>query len=443
MAVLAGLFQMLSFPAGAESAAPEAAWLQIADKDVVARQTFEGGRLLTQDEALEIPLELPSAGDYRVALIYEQTDYPTFGNSGEIRVNDEATAITLGGVWYDMDEERQLDRYGNETISNSAFAAGKITQYLSDDTDYDHVDSVYSFRQGSNTIHLTFSEVPVTVYEVLVVKKASYSGLSKSAVNNGQQIPIQAEDYVWKSDSYIHAGNAQDPDVTPYQVDKKKINILDGAVFDTHRQKVLYQFYVEAEGDYQIALRYNQDSKKGMSVYRNIEIDGQVPDACFENISFKYTGLDYQTQTVTNGDEPAYIHLTEGWHTLSVIVSSTPVASYQERLNTTLHEIGEAGIAVKMITGGQKDQNRTWNIEEYLPTIVDDLNRWADELDAVYDELEALAGRKPSFAASLPKSAQYLRKAAAHELLHAGVHLGDKIGCVFVVYVPGKGAVGK
>ena len=38
---------------------------------------------------------------------------------------------------------------------------------------------------------------------------------------------------------------------------------------------------------------------------------------------------------------------------------------------------------------------------------------------------------------------QYLRKAAAHELLHAGVHLGDKIGCVFVVYVPGKGAVGK
>lgn len=412
MAVLAGLFQMLSFPAGAESAAPEAAWLQIADKDVVARQTFEGGRLLTQDEALEIPLELPSAGDYRVALIYEQTDYPTFGNSGEIRVNDEATAITLGGVWYDMDEERQLDRYGNETISNSAFAAGKITQYLSDDTDYDHVDSVYSFRQGSNTIHLTFSEVPVTVYEVLVVKKASYSGLSKSAVNNGQQIPIQAEDYVWKSDSYIHAGNAQDPDVTPYQVDKKKINILDGAVFDTHRQKVLYQFYVEAEGDYQIALRYNQDSKKGMSVYRNIEIDGQVPDACFENISFKYTGLDYQTQTVTNGDEPAYIHLTEGWHTLSVIVSSTPVASYQERLNTTLHEIGEAGIAVKMITGGQKDQNRTWNIEEYLPTIVDDLNRWADELDAVYDELEALAGRKPSFAASLPKSAQYLRKAA-------------------------------
>ena len=88
------------------------------------------------------------------------------------------------------------------------------------------------------------------------------------------------------------------------------------------------------------------------------------------------------------------------------------MASYQERLNTTLREIGEAGIAVKMITGGQKDKNRTWNIEEYLPTIVDDLNRWADELDAVYDELEALAGRKPSFAASLPKSAQYLRKAA-------------------------------
>ena len=143
MAVLAGLFQVLSFTAGAESAAPEAAWLQIEDRDVMARQVFEGGRLLAQNEVLEVSLDLPAAGDYRVALVYEQTDYPTFGNSGEIRVNDKTAALTLGGVWYDLYKERQLDRYGNETISNSAFATGKITQFLSGDTDYDRVDSVY------------------------------------------------------------------------------------------------------------------------------------------------------------------------------------------------------------------------------------------------------------------------------------------------------------
>ena len=115
----------------------------------MARQVFEGGRLLAQNEVLEVSLDLPAAGDYRVALVYEQTDYPTFGNSGEIRVNDKTAALTLGGVWYDLYKERQLDRYGNETISNSAFATGKITQFLSGDTDYDRVDSVYPFQQGS------------------------------------------------------------------------------------------------------------------------------------------------------------------------------------------------------------------------------------------------------------------------------------------------------
>ncbi len=412
LAVLAGLFQMLSFTAGAESAAPKAEWLNFEDADILARQTYEGGKRLDLDEVLEASLDLAKAGDYRLALVYEQEDYPTFGNSGQLEINGEKTSLSLGGVWYDEDTERQLDRYGNETISNSRYVTGQVTQMLCGDTDYDHVDSVYPFQAGTNTLRLSFSEVPVTVYEILVVKTAAYSGLSSSAVNNGRQIPIQAEDYIWKSDSYIHAGNAQDANVTPYRVDQKKINILDGGVFDTHRQKVMYQFYVEEAGDYQFALRYNQDSKKGMSVYRSIEIDGQIPDACFENISFKYTGLDYVTQTVTNGAQAAYVHLSEGWHTLSVVVTAAPVASYRERLNRTLGEISEAGIAIKMITGGQKDKNRTWNIEEYLPTIVDDLNRWADELDTVYDELEELAGRKPSFAASLPKSAQYLRKAA-------------------------------
>lgn len=229
MAVLAGLFQVLSFTAGAESAAPEAAWLQIEDRDVMARQVFEGGRLLAQNEVLEVSLDLPAAGDYRVALVYEQTDYPTFGNSGEIRVNDKTAALTLGGVWYDLYKERQLDRYGNETISNSAFGHRQNHAVFVRRHRLRPGGQRLPFQQGVNSIRLTFSEMPVTVYEILVVKAASYSGLSKTAENNGKQIPIQAEDYVWKSDSYIHAGNAQDADVTPYQVDKKKINVLDGA----------------------------------------------------------------------------------------------------------------------------------------------------------------------------------------------------------------------
>ncbi len=410
--MMASVFQMLPFTAEAESAIPEAKWLSFREQDVVARHTFEGGTHLELNETLEVSIEISKPDHYRVALVYEQAEYPTFGNGGEFQLNEQKTLLTLRGLWYDENGERQLDRYGNETIGNSLYATGKIAQYLCADTDYDHVNTLYAFEQGPNTIRLTFTDVPVTIYEILIVKAATYSGLSQTSTNNGKQIDIQAENYTWKSDSYIHAGNTQDANVTPYQVEQKKINILDGSVFNTHRQKVLYQFYVEEEGDYQLALRYNQDSKKGMSVYRNIEIDGQIPDACFENISFKYSGLDYITQTIQNGDEAAYIHLKEGWHTLSVIATAAPVASYQERLNTILREIGEAGIAIKMITGGQKDTNRTWNIEEYLPTIVEDLNRWADELDVIYDELEALAGRKPSFAASLPKSAQYLRRAA-------------------------------
>ncbi|HIZ20119.1 MAG TPA: extracellular solute-binding protein [Firmicutes bacterium] len=414
LAVAAGMLGAAGAPAAAASAAPQAEWLAIPPEDVAARYAVEDGLALEAGDSVEITLDIPREGEYRLALVYRQDEYPAFGNTGELVINGEERAgFNLGGVWYDEQEEPQLDRYGNEVVSGSAFVQGAVTQYLSRETDYYRLQSTYLLKEGANTLALTVSELPVTVYELIAVQPAAYSGLSGTAEKNGRQVAIQAEDYVWKSDSYIHAGNAQDADVTPYEVERKRLNVLDGSTFDTHRQKVVYQFYVEQEGDYRIALRYNQDSKKGMSVYRTIAVDGRVPDACFESVSFAYTGLDYVTQTVTDGDGEAWIHLTQGWHTLSVIATAAPVAAYQERLTQTLEEISAAGVEVKMITGGQNDENRTWNIEEYLPTIVDDLNRWADELDAIYGELEQLAGQKPSFASALPKSAQYLRSAAS------------------------------
>ena len=59
------------------------------------------------------------------------------------------------------------------------------------------------------------------------------------------------------------------------------------------------------------------------------------------------------------------------------------------------------------------DTNRTWDILQYMPDILTDLQDWQDRLHRVYQTLEELAGEEPSFASDISLAAQNLERLAS------------------------------
>ena len=81
-------------------------------------------------------------------------------------------------------------------------------------------------------------------------------------------------------------------------------------------------------------------------------------------------------------------------------------------------ELNDTGIQLKKIKGSNSDDTasidteRTWDILQYMPDILDKLDRWQTRIDALYGELELLDGAEPSYASDLMLAAQNLRRLA-------------------------------
>mgnify|MGYP003411812616 CR=1 FL=1 len=47
---------------------------------------------------------------------------------------------------------------------------------------------------------------------------------------------------------------------------------------------------------------------------------------------------------------------------------------------------------IQKLTAGQVDQNRTWNMDYYMPNAVSDIEKFAQRVDALYAKLQEISG---------------------------------------------------
>ena len=83
-----------------------------------------------------------------------------------------------------------------------------------------------------------------------------------------------------------------------------------------------------------------------------------------------------------------------------------------------MNEINDTGIALKRIKGNNSnesagvDTNRTWDILQYMPDILERLEGWSARLTAVYDTLKDIGGMEPAYVSDLMLAVQNLERLA-------------------------------
>lgn len=229
---------------------------------------------------------------------------------------------------------------------------------------------------------------------------------------DGETLIFEAEDFdrvTEKTDSAIGLENSGDPTASPSSLYVTKMNYIGGAGYKSGNQSISWNFTVKTAGYYKLVMRVAQWYNDGLPSYRQIKLDGKVPFSEFDCYSFTYSD-NWYTTTLSDGDTPYLLWLSEGEHTLTMTVKMGEYARIEESLSATTKELSALIRRIKMVTGEEPDNNYDYEIVKNVPGILGDLEELKKEMLFCKELSETLAGKKSSMSNSFGSVASQLEE---------------------------------
>ncbi|MBQ8731927.1 MAG: hypothetical protein IJY82_03780 [Oscillospiraceae bacterium] len=344
----------------AESFLPDSTSVQVTDiiDGKTAVITGESGQIIWE-------VEVPQDGLYAVNVCY----YPVEGHGGTIErhftVNGEIVSkdfsfLAFNRIWKDEIDasDFEKDSRGNEIRPSQVESPRWVNLVLSDSTGYQQTPLTISLTAGVHRIALESVKEPLAIaYVELVAPQTllTYDEYSKNiagkAEATAQYIEIPAEHALEKSDSSLYAiTDRTSPMTNPQDPSKIRLNTIGGSKWQNVGQKLTWEFYVEQDGYYHIALRFKKDLISGMFASRSLKIDDEI---LFEEVSalrFNYKG-GWQLYDLGDENGTYSFYLEKGSHTVTMEVVLGDVADILGRTEDCLSRLNAIYRHILMITG--------------------------------------------------------------------------------------------
>ncbi len=362
-----------------------ATWLQ-AEVDHVIR--FEGTPAYIEYQVM-VPL------DYEVVMSvdYLPVDAGIRDIDIAIMINGEypfadAEQLTLK-KWWNTPHEFATDRYQNEIMPKATLSQTWRTQSLMDSEQLQDRPLLWSLSAGLNTIRIYALQGAFLLGNILlspITTAPSYveylSEHQAGVIQQGTVINVEAE-HLWSRNSLLtRFSTNREPNVSPFALIEGKLNVIDGATYQTPGQTITYEVDVPASGFYYLTFKVLQNRIQSIS-YRRLKINGVVP---FEEANLIPFQANRQWQHVTLGSlegEAYQFYFSAGTHQLSLEVNASPFASSYDAIRNLMNDVNALSLAIKKITGNTIDPNREWDLLTYLPNLLTTLEGYLETLDEV------------------------------------------------------------
>lgn len=355
----------------------------------------EAGESLSEGEEFTFTVNAEKDMFGYPVLYYRMTGSNILDNVFSIQVDGKALysemeTLTLDSIWRQKGTFDK-DRYGNEVVSMPQKSYDLTACRLMGK------DGMYSkgmgvlLTEGAHEITVICREGPFAVYKVALEGDIPVTEQEEGKSEGNSLITIQAETVPERNNPSIRPVAGYDTGVTPYSSGKKVINYIEDISYKYPGDKLVFTFNVEKAGYYGVALRMRQSELANFPVYRTLLVDGKIPSRAYDSVRFNYN-LDFENQIVKNEDgSAAYIYLTEGEHTLTLLTVLDQVRTPLKMLEEVSGEMADLSLEITKITGGNTDFFRDFSLEEFDFHIAEDLNRWQEELRVVRSELGKIA----------------------------------------------------
>ena len=409
--------------------------------------TIEGVEALVWPNAsgsVDFPVTVTEEGVYNIEFVYYALASAANDIEFSVLIDGEAPYATaervlLSKVWVDNEKgymrdengdfvyaedgsrEFKMDSHGNQIRPTLVefltwqTASLKDTDGLFNDplrfffTKGDHVITLKSekARFAISQIRL-YNEKPVaaTADAENVTTDASVAGASKDIY-----VKLEGEKADFKSDVTLYATYNRSTYLTsPSDAVNMIYNTIGADNWKAAGQTVTWNFTMEEAGWVKIGIRAKQDLMRGLYSNRRLYIDGKVPCADAEQVKFYYsTTWECVTPTDENGNA-LYFWLEAGDHTLALEAVPGEIGDIMRQLDDVVYYLNSYYRQILQITGPLPDEYNTYMIQNQIPSIIPDFQKYSDMLIDLKGQIEVLAGTEGTEAVSLETMSDLLKR---------------------------------
>lgn len=357
---------------------------------------------------VEYEIEVPETGLYEMALTYHsfndsdsayQSYRPTIlavSVDGEY-IYREARAISFPR-WFKDDLPFRKDQFGNDIRPKPVELEQWIKQPFIDAEGAYAAPLLWKFTKGKHTLRFqTFTSIVIDQFELYQPREiptyAEAAAASPSTIPSSDEvIVIEAELMHAKNDVAIQVAVDQDAMMTPDANNKLIFNAVGGTRWQKGNGSITWTFTVPESGRYQIGMRAYQGYQSNKKVYRKLYIDGQVPFQEMLAYPFPYS-TGWQGLMLQDSSGEVYeFYLEAGEHTITLETTYAPYQPIVKKQVEVLFAIRDLSEDINMITGGVDDPNRTWNIKESFPELIDKVEAVLTEVNTMKEMLLEVNG---------------------------------------------------
>ncbi|MHB1485312.1 MAG: extracellular solute-binding protein [Saccharofermentanales bacterium] len=380
----------------------------------------EGESIQTSDDGfIEWPVDVESEGLYNIAIDYYSDSLTGKGSNiiRSLKIDgdlpfDESISLSFSRV-YTNENPIKYDEKGNVVREFSTIGIGheirpsqiELSSWMSKDigdiTGYYNKPFQFYLSKGSHKIKLESIREPMTIQKIKIYqipKMKIYSQIENDYDVNGykptsgQDIEIQGENAVLKSDSMIYPiSDASSPSTEPSSPNKILLNTIGGNKWQKNEQWVTWDFYAPQSGLYKIGIKARQNIANGQPSFRKLFIDGKIPFAEMNSIKIPY---DMQWQMIIPGGaaDPYLFYLEQGKHAIKMEVTMSYLSPITLEINKLIAEYTTVYRDILMIVGPTPDLNRDYSFNLLIPEDIEQLMVLSERTRKLYDEFIGISG---------------------------------------------------
>ena len=389
---------------------------------------------IPEDGAVAWKINVPETAMYELSFDYYADDSKTTSVERVLRVDgsvpyNEARYLSMGKFWeYDLDEgERFVQDIGGNELRPSKIQKPQWSQYtICDSTgSYNGTFSLYltagehtiSLEGSRNAVYLDeFRFHPATTVKSYEEVQKEYAAKGYTPVSENATLRISAEYPSAMSDQSIVPISDRTSAITePQDPAKIRLNTIGGSNWKTIGQWIEWQVEPTETGLYQIVARFEQNFLNGMFVSRKLTINGELPFAEAEFLTFNYD-KGWQVQPLGREGVPFEFYFEAGkTYTIRLEVNLGDIAEILREVQDHLTTINNIYLKIVQLTGLPADSYRDYKFATHIPETIDQMLVEEKSLYDISNRLVELTGDKGSQAATLEEVAFLLGRMGRDE----------------------------
>lgn len=364
----------------------------------------DGVAILQKDEAfIEYEYYISVPGTYNMLITYS----PINSDNMPFQLNVKNGDTQYNGIklfrQYKNIKKISVDENGNDIRSDLAQVENFISSYIKDSKGISADPIIFDMKEGKNNLKLMFNNGGIAIKEIKFIKTKptiKYDEYikdmksSKASVNKYYKL-FEAENTSIVSHKVLYPTyDKSSVDTSPKSSKSLKLNTIGQNNWKQNGQWIKWDFDVDTDGYYSMTFRARQYYVRGQSSTRSLYIDDEILFEELKNVQFKYST---NWEFVTLGEnEPYYIYLKKGKHTLKMEASIGQVGPYINLFESEVLKLSNIYRKILMITGISPDPLRDYQIEKDIPNLSQEMIKLSANIRKMAEEIEISGGQSGS-----------------------------------------------